>query len=162
VGYIRTSWAHKGTHAATPLLRNSQIPSLIHNKPSQYISEDDLLRIHACSYKTSIIATMSGKGAAVIVLYPRKEGSTFDLDYYHATHMPLVTKHWKKHGLKSFTVTKLGDENPYSVSATMDWESSESIGKALADPETKAVMEDIKNFSSEQPILLSGEVTLRG
>jgi uncharacterized protein (TIGR02118 family) len=105
---------------------------------------------------------MSGKGAQVLVLYPRKDGSTFDLDYYHSTHMPLVTKLWQKHGLKSYAITKLSDDNPYSVVATLDWESSESIGKALADPSTKEVMDDITNFSSEKPTLLSGDVTLRG
>jgi uncharacterized protein (TIGR02118 family) len=105
---------------------------------------------------------MSGKGAQVIVLYPRKDGSTFDLDYYHSTHMPLVTKHWKNHGLKSYTVTKLSDDNPYSIAATLEWESSESIGKALADPNTKEVMDDVANFSSEKPTFISGDVTLRG
>ena len=41
------------------------------------------------------------KGAEVNVLYPAKEGAKFDLDYYLATHMPLVSKHWSGLGLKS-------------------------------------------------------------
>jgi uncharacterized protein (TIGR02118 family) len=105
---------------------------------------------------------MSGKGAQAIVLYPRKEGSTFDLKYYESTHMPLVLKHWKQHGLKSFAISKLSEDGPYSISATMEWESAESIGKALADPGSKEVFGDVSNFSSEQPVLVSGDVAFRG
>ena len=97
-----------------------------------------------------------------MVVYPRKDGSTFDLDYYHTTHMPLVTKYWKNHGLKSFSVAKLSDDSPYSIVATLEWESPESISKALGDANTKEVMDDVANFSSEKPIFLTGEVTLRG
>lgn len=105
---------------------------------------------------------MSGQGAQFIVLYPRKDGSTFDLDYYHATHMPLVKETWSPHGLKSFSVVQLSPDNPYSVAATLEFESQEHLGKALAVDGTKKVMDDVKNFSSEQPVIVAGNVTLRG
>jgi uncharacterized protein (TIGR02118 family) len=105
---------------------------------------------------------MSSNGAQVFVLYPRKDGSTFDLDYYHSTHMALAKKHWEKHGLKSFSVAKLNPDNLYSVAATLEFESQESIGKAMADPGTKEIMDDVKTFSSETPVIVTGDVTLRG
>ncbi|KAH7076369.1 hypothetical protein BKA63DRAFT_281274 [Paraphoma chrysanthemicola] len=97
-------------------------------------------------------------GAQVVVAYPRKDGSTFDKQYYLSTHMPLVAKHWKKHGLKSYTVTELNADGPYSYSVVMDFESLEGFGAAAADPNTKEVMGDVANFSSEQPVLLHGGV----
>ncbi|KAH6638161.1 hypothetical protein C7974DRAFT_155450 [Boeremia exigua] len=101
-------------------------------------------------------------GALAIVLYPRKDGATFDLDYYHATHMPLAKETWTKHGLKSFTVVQLSPENQYSIAATLNFESQEALGKALADPATKAVMDDVPNFSSEKPVIVAGNITLQG
>ncbi|KAH7069355.1 hypothetical protein FB567DRAFT_246207 [Paraphoma chrysanthemicola] len=97
-------------------------------------------------------------GAQVVVAYPRKDGSTFDKKYYLSTHMPLVAKHWKKHGLKSYTVTELNADGPYSYTVIMDFESLEGFGAAAADPNTAEVMGDVANFSSEQPVLLHGAV----
>ena len=105
---------------------------------------------------------MSSNGAQVVVLYPRKDGAKFDLDYYHATHMPLVKKTWTQHGLKSFNVIQFSPENQYSIAAILDFESKEHIGKALAEPNTKEVMDEVPKFSSEQPTFLSGNVTLWG
>ena len=106
--------------------------------------------------------TMSAQGAQAIVLYPRKDGAKFDLDYYHATHMPLAKNTWTKHGLKGFSVIQLAPDNQYSIAAVLDFESQEALGKALADPDTKKVMDDVPNFSSEKPTIVAGNVTLRG
>ncbi|KAF9699471.1 hypothetical protein EKO04_002338 [Ascochyta lentis] len=105
---------------------------------------------------------MSNNGAQVIVLYPRKDGAKFDLDYYHSSHMPLVKSKWGSLGLKSFSVVQLSPDNQYSIAATLEFESQESVGKAMADPGAKEVMDDIVNFSSEQPVIVAGNVTLRG
>jgi len=94
--------------------------------------------------------------AQVVVLYPRKDGSTFDKDYYMSSHMPLVEKYWKKHGLKSYAVTELNADSPYTYSCVMEFESHESFGAAAADPNTKEVMDDVDNFSNEKPVLMHG------
>jgi uncharacterized protein (TIGR02118 family) len=105
----------------------------------------------------------TNKGATVSALYPRKDGATFNLDYYLSTHMPLVTKHWSKYGLKSWSVTQMAPDAPYAFSATMEWESLEAFGNATKDEEsTGAIMGDVKNFSSESPVLLAGGVVARG
>lgn len=51
----------------------------------------------------------------VTVIYPKTETSTFDLDYYMKTHMPLVQEKWGAHGLKNWTVTKLDESAGYSM-----------------------------------------------
>lgn len=106
---------------------------------------------------------MSDAGAQVIVLYPRNNGAEkFDLDYYHGTHMPLAKKAWTEHGLKSFSVVQLSPDNQYNIAAILDFESQDHLGKALASPSTKEVMDDVPNFSSEKPVIVTGNVTLRG
>jgi uncharacterized protein (TIGR02118 family) len=105
---------------------------------------------------------MSNHGAQITVMYPRKDGATFIMDYYLATHMPLVEKHWKKYGLKSYSVAQLSPDSPYSVTAVMEWESSEAFSKAQTDDGTKEIMDDVAKFSSEKPVLIAGNVVARG
>jgi len=98
------------------------------------------------------------KPAQVAVFYLRKDTATFDMSYYLATHMPLVSKAWKPYGLFSYKVTEFGPESPYSVGCVMDFESIAAYQNATAAPEAAEVMSDIKNYSSEQPIIAAGEV----
>ena len=105
---------------------------------------------------------MSSNGAQAVVLYPRKDGAKFDLEYYKKTHMPLAKDTWASHGLQSYSVVELGPDNPYSIAAILNFESKEHMGKALADPGTQKVMGDVPNFSSEQPVFLAGDVAFRG
>ena len=97
-------------------------------------------------------------GATAMVIYPRKEGSTFNKEYYLSTHMPLANKIWKKYGLKGYTVSELSADGPYSIAVVMEWEDADGFGKAVQDPGTKEVMDDVKNFSSESPVIVHGAV----
>ena len=105
---------------------------------------------------------MSSSGATVIVLYPRTENSTFNLDYYLSTHMPLAARAWTNYGFKAWSVTQLSEDAPYSIHVLMEWDSREAFGKALQDPGTQEVMADVENFSSEKPILIQGNVVGQG
>lgn len=107
---------------------------------------------------------MSSQGASVIVAYPRTSSSTFNKDYYLSTHMPLVKKHWTKHGLRSYAVTDLSasDDAPYTYIVVMDFESLEGFGAAAQDESIKEIMGDVDNFSNVKPVLLHGGVIGRG
>ncbi|KAH8725359.1 hypothetical protein GQ44DRAFT_707593 [Phaeosphaeriaceae sp. PMI808] len=101
-------------------------------------------------------------GAIVIIAYPRKDGATFNKEYYISTHIPLASKIWKKHGLKSYTAIEV-PEGTYSYSVIMEFETHEGWGAALADPDTKEkIMADLKNFSTEPPVLVSGGIIDQG
>jgi uncharacterized protein (TIGR02118 family) len=97
-------------------------------------------------------------GANILVVYPRVEGSTFDKEYYLSTHMPLVEKHWKPHGLKSFAVSELNEDSPYTYMVVMEFDSAEGWGKAAKDPSIKEIMDDVKNFSNQKPVIAYGNV----
>ncbi|KAF2253586.1 hypothetical protein BU26DRAFT_225641 [Trematosphaeria pertusa] len=98
---------------------------------------------------------MTTKPAQASVLYPRKDGATFNMAYYLSTHMPLVASSWAKYGLKRWSVTQLGPDSPYSV---LVWESLEAFDKAAKGAEAGDVFGDIERFSSEQLVLCAGEV----
>jgi len=95
----------------------------------------------------------------VTVIYPASSSSTFNMDYYLSTHMPLVQKLWGPAGLKNWTVLKFGADAPYSVQATLFWDSMADFENAGKDQEnTGKIMGDIKNFSNVDPVLMPGEV----
>ncbi|KAG9196780.1 hypothetical protein G6514_004562 [Epicoccum nigrum] len=104
---------------------------------------------------------MSLSEASVVVLYPRTSKSTFDLDYYISTHMPLAAKAWTKYGLKSWIITQLDESAPYSIHLLMEWADREGFNNAWHDPATQEVMADVENFSNEKPILISGDIVGR-
>jgi len=93
--------------------------------------------------------------AIVTVIYPKTETSTFDLDYYMKTHMPLVQEKWSPHGLTNWTVAKLDESGGYSFQALLWFESVEAWGKAVA-ADGPTIMADVPNFSSEKPLIVAG------
>lgn len=98
----------------------------------------------------------------VTVLYPSGADAKFDMEYYMSKHMPLVQAKWGSEGLKSWEVTKyIGTaqktEPPYSVLATLNFESTAKFEAAATGPGGAAVMGDIKNFSNKDPIIIIGD-----
>ncbi|WZH46777.1 Dimeric alpha-beta barrel [Fusarium acuminatum] len=91
----------------------------------------------------------------VIIQYPT--GHDFNVDYYVNTHMPLAEKTWGSHGLISAEVVKLGGDSPHQIYTIMKWESLAAFQKAGAMEETKAVHEDVKNFTTAKPTMVIGE-----
>ncbi|KIV97077.1 hypothetical protein PV10_00872 [Exophiala mesophila] len=100
--------------------------------------------------------------ANATVLYPAEGDSTFDLDYYLKTHMPLVAEKWGPYGLKNWTVVKFNPgpdgSQTYTYGAILTWDSAESIGKAVSSESAKVVMGDVVNFSNKAPIFLTGGI----
>ena len=94
------------------------------------------------------------------VAYPVTDESTFDHDYYLATHMPLVAKHMGDH-IDSQVVTRGqsgpgGTPAPFHAVATFLFAGQEALDAALgaAGP----VLEDLPKFTNSQPQRLVGEV----
>ncbi|KAI1259440.1 hypothetical protein F5Y18DRAFT_409404 [Xylariaceae sp. FL1019] len=91
------------------------------------------------------------------VVYPA--GTKFDMDYYLATHMPLVQKKWAPYGLKAWKVHEYTTPDAaYTVQANLEWESEEACEKAKAAPEGAEVFGDVPNFSDKTPSVWGGDV----
>lgn len=94
------------------------------------------------------------------VLYPTENGTTFDHDYYAATHMPIVAEHMGPHTESVMIVKGLTggpDEPPgFHTIATMTFSDQAALDAALgaAGP----ALADIPNFFSGQPQMLIGQV----
>jgi len=95
------------------------------------------------------------------VIYPKVDGTHFDMDYYLGTHMPMVGEHMGAH-IQQVLVTKgLGGGGPdappphYAV-ATMTFADKDALDAALAA--APPVVADIANFTDTQPQMMVGEV----
>src|SRR5262245_10649161 len=100
----------------------------------------------------------------VNVLYPNKDGSKFDMNYYLSTHIPMV-KRLMGSALKGCVVEQgLGGAAPgtkadFSVLCHLKFDSVEAFQKAFG-PHAAEIGGDIKNYSSEQPIIQLSDVKL--
>ena len=98
--------------------------------------------------------------ATLQVIYPVREDTSFDYDYYTTTHMALVGQHMGPH-IESTVVTKGlagGPDTPspvYAV-ATILFKDQAALGAAMqaAGP----VVADIPNFTNTRPDMVIGEV----
>lgn len=90
----------------------------------------------------------------VSVFYPSGEGSTFDMDYYRATHVPMALKAW---GLSGAEIDK-GVNGPYVAGVHFRFESQEALGAALGAPATADVMADVANFTNITPVMQTSEI----
>ena len=80
------------------------------------------------------------------------------MSYYLSTHMPLVMKHFRQHGLTGYRVMQYdGADAPYTTACTLTFTSKDGPGKAFGSKEAAEVMDDVKNFSNVTPVLMNGE-----
>jgi uncharacterized protein (TIGR02118 family) len=93
----------------------------------------------------------------VTLLYPKSDDSTFDLDYYTGTHMPLFAEVLGDacHGWGVIKVTS-GDYE------AIGWVSVESMDgfKAGMGARGGEVMADIPNYTNVKPEVVMGDVVV--
>lgn len=88
------------------------------------------------------------------VFYPSGEGSTFDLDYYRSTHVPMALKAW---GLSEAEIDK-GINGPYVAGVHFRFESQDAVNTALGAPATAEVLADVANFTNITPVMQMSEI----
>jgi uncharacterized protein (TIGR02118 family) len=100
----------------------------------------------------------------VSVLYPNGAGAKFDMNYYLASHMPMVQK---KLGatLKGMAVEEglggipPGSPAPYLATGHLLFDSVEDFGAAF-NVHAESIMADIPNYTNTQPTIQIGVVKL--
>ncbi len=92
---------------------------------------------------------------AVTILYPRTADSTFDMDYYTATHMPMFAKGLGE-SCQGWGAANIAD-GPYMAMGWAMVDTQENFDAAMAE-HGAAVMGDVPNYTNVVPELLVGEV----
>lgn len=90
----------------------------------------------------------------VTILYPRTDDSTFDMDYYTSTHMPMFA------GALGDACESWGAAAvPAGKWAAIGWASvtsQDAFNAAMAESGAK-IMGDVPNYTNVQPELVIGE-----
>ena len=100
----------------------------------------------------------------VSVMYPTKEGSQLDWDYYTTTHFELV-KSRVGEAIKGVEVDRgMGTAEPgapalYQGVAHLKFESIDAFQRSFG-PHAQEIMGDIPNFSDVQPGIQISEIAL--
>jgi uncharacterized protein (TIGR02118 family) len=94
---------------------------------------------------------------SVMILYPKTEDSTFDIDYYVSTHMPLYASAVGDacHGWGVSTAH--GDK--YHAVSWMMVESMDALAARMKE-HGGPVMADIKNFTNVRAEMITGDVVV--
>jgi len=97
----------------------------------------------------------------VSIAYPKKDGGTFDFDYYVKKHIPMVTRFLGANTVRAEVRKGVASPDGSAVSfvclANIWIESVEELQSTLAK-HGKEIMGDIPNFTSIQPIIQVDEV----
>lgn len=91
--------------------------------------------------------------ATLVVRYPMHKGAMFDADYYTKTHIPLVEKAWRSHGLTGAEILFPHGAQPDAAMALLRFRDQAAIDAAMASPDTADVMGDVPKFTDISPAL---------
>jgi uncharacterized protein (TIGR02118 family) len=100
----------------------------------------------------------------VSVLYPNRQGSTFDIGYYCTKHIPMVRRLIGP-ALKGVAVEQgisgqsAGSSAPFLAMGHLVFDSVEAFQTAFASHAT-AIIADIPNYTNSQPTIQISEVKL--
>ncbi|KAL1305152.1 hypothetical protein AAFC00_002076 [Neodothiora populina] len=103
---------------------------------------------------------MASAKVLITILYPVKEGSTFNLEYYTTKHMPLAKEIWGSgsDGLLSSAVYSLDPSSGFVVQTVTGWKDMAAFQAAMTHERSKELIEDVKNFCEVEPKLLVGNL----
>jgi uncharacterized protein (TIGR02118 family) len=90
------------------------------------------------------------------ILYPKADGATFDMDYYTSTHMPMVAKAFGD-GCQSWGAASVSDDKHVAIGwFLLDSMDTFNAGMGAHGAE---IMNDVANYTNQQPEVVLGEVT---
>ena len=91
----------------------------------------------------------------VSVLYPRGEGSTFDMAYYNDKHRAIVERVL---GPVEFSCEEGLPDQPFMATGHLVYESMEAMQAGMGGPDAGEAMTDVANFTNVTPQLQIGTI----
>jgi len=92
---------------------------------------------------------------SVHILYPKTDDSTFDMDYYCATHMPMLADALGD-ACKGWGASTVG-AGAWAAIGWANVESQEALDMALKE-HGAAIMGDVPNYTNVQPQMVIGQI----
>ena len=92
------------------------------------------------------------------VLYPRHDGAKFDMDYYRATHIPMVMDIMKASKVTLIEGVPMGEAAAaFVMIAHIQFASPEALQAALANPRMAELRADLTKFTDIKPTVMLGK-----
>jgi uncharacterized protein (TIGR02118 family) len=91
---------------------------------------------------------------SVVILYPKSDDSTFDIDYYTNTHMPLFAESVGE-ACQGWGVN--GPGGRYHAIGWMMIDGKDALDAAMAEHGAK-ILSDVANYTNVQPELVVSDV----
>jgi uncharacterized protein (TIGR02118 family) len=88
------------------------------------------------------------------VFYPETAGAEFDHDYYRDKHVPLAVQTWSPVRAE---IDK-GMNGPYVAAVHFVFESEDAVAAAMGHEGTGAIMADVANYTTIQPVIQTCEI----
>ena len=85
------------------------------------------------------------------MLYPKSEGSTFDMDYYRDKHVAVVNRVL---GPERFEVDSAVD-GPFMAVGHLDFVSQEALQAGMGSPDAGEALADVPNYTNVELIEIS-------
>jgi uncharacterized protein (TIGR02118 family) len=103
----------------------------------------------------------------VIVMYPNKPDTEFNIKYYLDYHMPLVERVWKPFGLLKWelveAVTGLdGKKGSLCMYNVLSWKDQEGYIAASAVSDSAKIWDDLPNVCNHSPSVVLGNTVASG
>ncbi|TDC89946.1 EthD family reductase [Actinomadura sp. 7K507] len=91
----------------------------------------------------------------VMFLYPKTDESTFDMDYYTSTHMPMLAAALGD-DCQSWGADKI-TSGPYEAIGWALVSSAEAFGAAMTEKGAE-IRDDVANYTNVRPDVVMGDV----
>ena len=93
---------------------------------------------------------------SVVILYPKSDDSTFDMDYYTSKHMPLLVESLGD-ACKGWGVS--GPAHKYHAVGWAMVDSQAAFDAAMAE-RGKEILGDVANYTNVRPEMIVGEIVV--
>ena len=93
---------------------------------------------------------------SVVILYPKSDDTTFDMDYYTSKHMPMLADAVGE-ACKGWGVAEGGPK--YHAVGWLMADSQEAFDAAMAS-QGAAILGDVPNYTNSRPELIVGNVVV--
>ncbi len=92
----------------------------------------------------------------ITILYPKGDDTTFDMDYYTATHMPMFAEALGDN-IQGWGAAAADGDDYHCVA----WASVQDFGayQASMAEHGKRILSDVPNYTNSRPVMITGAVT---
>ena len=100
----------------------------------------------------------SNSELVVTFLYPRKNLTKFDMDYYLKHHIPATEAGWGPLGMTNCIACSTEEDTEFVIKVITSWKNVASWDAAKGGKAASELTADVANFTNVKPVVVVGQV----